>query len=68
MKRLFCSPRETCKKLEDDRSLPGEVILEMRDVGEPLISDFLADVRRGQPLASEDLGVHAHDQDLRTTG
>src|SRR6516225_982158 len=52
------------KELEDDRPLPGEVILEMRDVGEPLIPDFLADVRRGQPLASEDLGVHAHDQDL----
>src|SRR6516162_10246586 len=36
----------------------------MRDVGEPLIPDFLANVRPGQPLASEDLGVHAHDQDL----
>src|SRR5215471_14988527 len=52
------------KELEDDRPLSSKVILEMRDVGEPLIPDFLADVRRGQPLATEDLGVHAHDQDL----
>ena len=36
----------------------------MRDVGEPLIPNFLADVRRGQPLTFQHLGMHAHDQDL----
>src|SRR6516162_3799751 len=61
---LLLRARDVQKELEDDRPLPGEVILEMRDVGEPLIPDFFANVRRGQPLASENLGVHAHDQDL----
>jgi hypothetical protein len=34
------------------------------DVNEPLIPDSLADARRGQLLPLEDVGVHAHDEDL----
>src|SRR4029077_7614188 len=46
---LLLLARDVQKELKDDRPLPGEVILEMRDVGEPLIPDFLANIRRGQP-------------------
>ena len=65
MKRFFCSLRDTCKEeLQNFRPLSGEVVLEMRDVGEPLVPDPLADERRGQLLPLQDLRVHAHDEDF----
>ena len=36
----------------------------MRDVGEPLVPDPLADERRGQLLPFEELGMHADDEDF----
>src|SRR5262249_22252023 len=57
-------PRNVQEELEDDHALPGEVVLEMRDVGEPFVPDVLAHEFRRQLLPLQDLLVHAHDQDL----
>jgi hypothetical protein len=44
--------------------LPADVILEIRDVGEPLAPNVLADERCGQLLALQYLGMYAHDEDF----
>src|SRR5262249_61924629 len=61
---LLLLARDVQKEFKDDRPLPREVVLEVRDVGEPLIPDSLADAPRRQPLPPEEFQVHAHDQDL----
>ena len=40
---LLLLARHVQEELEDDRSLPRQVVLEMRDVREPLVPDALAD-------------------------
>ena len=42
----------------------GGVVLEMRDVGESLVPDPLADERLGQLLPFEELGMDADDEDF----
>src|SRR5215831_5709871 len=59
---LLFLARHIEKELEDDGPLAGEVILEMRDVGEPLVPDVFADKLGGQLLAPENFLVHANDQ------
>src|SRR6516164_9703050 len=61
---LLFLARQVKEELEDDDSLPSEVILEVRDVGESLVPDALADQRPGQVLLVQDILVHANDQDL----
>ena len=39
---LLLLAREVQEKLENDDALPGEVVLEARDVGEPFVPDVLA--------------------------
>ena len=61
---LLFLARHVQEELEDDRPLSGEVVLEMRDVGEALIPDALANERRGKLLPLQDLLMHAHDENL----
>src|SRR5208283_3151412 len=49
-------------ELEDDHALPGEIVLEPRDVGEPLVPDSLADKLWRQLLRLEQLLVDAHHE------
>src|SRR5208282_6752316 len=65
---LLFLPRDVQEELEDDRPLPGEVVLEMSDVGETLVPDSLADKLLGQLLPLKDLLMHAHDEDLFVVG
>ena len=44
---LLLLARDVQEEFEDDRALSREVVLEVRDVGEPVIPDSLADVLRG---------------------
>jgi hypothetical protein len=39
---LLLLARHVQEELEDDPTLPGEVVLEARDVGEPFVPDVLA--------------------------
>ena len=64
MKRFFCSLRDTCEELQNVRALSGGVVLEMRDVSEPLIPDSLADELRRQFVPFEEPGTDAHDEDF----
>src|SRR5262249_35178169 len=43
---LLCA-RDMQKEFQNDRSLPAEIILEMRNVPEPFVPDSLVDVLRG---------------------
>src|SRR5208337_2974654 len=61
---LLFLAREVEEELEDDRPLPGEVVLEVRDVGEALVPDAFAEERRGKLLPLQDLLVHPHDENL----
>ena len=61
---LLLLARDVQKEFEEDCPLPHEVVFEVRDVGESLIPDSLADASRGQPLPPEDFRVHAYDKDL----
>jgi len=56
--------REMQKEFEDDRSLSREIVLEIGDVGEPLIPDSLTDAVLGELLLRQDFRVHAHDEHL----
>src|SRR5262249_56527023 len=49
---LLLLARDVQKELEEDCPLPREIVLEVRDVGEPLLPDSLADAPRGPPPAS----------------
>src|SRR5262252_1670972 len=60
--------RHVQEELEDDDSLPSEVILKVRDIGEPLVPYAIADQGFGNLLLLEDLLVHAHNQDLLVIG
>ena len=53
---LLLVARDVKEELQNFRPLPRRVVLEMRDVGEPLIPDALADERRRQLLRLEDSG------------
>src|SRR5262245_42182422 len=61
-------PRDVEEELEDDGSLPGQVVLEVRDVGQPLVPDALRHELRGEPLPVQDLLVDAHHEDLLVVG
>src|SRR5215472_17142624 len=68
-KALFlCLARHVQEELEDDDSLPSEVILKASNMGEPLVPYALTDQRLGYLLLLEDLLVHAHNQDLLVIG
>src|SRR5262249_60439987 len=56
------------EKLENDHTLPGQVVLEMRYVGEPFVPDALAHEDRRQPLPLQDILVHSHNEDLLLVG
>ena len=51
---LLFLTREVQDELEDDRPLPGEVILEMRDVRETLVPNLFANEFWGQRLPLQD--------------
>src|SRR4030088_2210446 len=61
---LLLLARHVKEELQNFRPPPAGVVLEMRDVGEPLVPDSLADQRRRQLLRFEDLGMHSHDEDF----
>src|SRR5215467_10321451 len=61
---LLFLARDLQKELEDNNSLTGEVVLEVCDIGEPLVPYPLPDKRLGQLLLPQDLLVHAHYQDF----
>ena len=63
-KSLLFLARKVQEELEDDRPLSGEVVLEMRDVGEALVPDALANERRGKLLPLQNFVMHAHDENL----
>jgi hypothetical protein len=48
---LLLLAREMQEELEDDHALPGEVVLEVGDVGEALVPNPFADELRRQLLA-----------------
>ena len=52
---LLLLARDVQKEFEEDCPLPHEVVFEVRDVGESLIPDSLADASRGQPLPPDEL-------------
>src|SRR5215469_4202124 len=56
------------EELENDRSPPSEVVLEMRDIGKPLVPDALAHELRRQILPLQDVLVHAYDEDFLIVG
>jgi hypothetical protein len=56
------------EELEDNDSLTSEVVLEVRDIGKPLVPYALPNKRLGQLLLLQDLLVHAHNQDLLIIG
>lgn len=55
-------PRDVEEELQDDRALPGEVILKVREIAESLVPDALAHQRRMQLLLLQDVLVHAHNE------
>src|SRR5215469_17266539 len=61
---LLLLARHVQEELENDRPLPSEVILEVRNVEEPLAPDAFAHERRGQLLSLQDMLVNAHNEDL----
>src|SRR5262249_1774752 len=61
---LLFLARQVEEKLENDRALPREVILEMRDIRKPLPPDVLAHELRRHFLSFEDVLVHAHNEDF----
>ena len=61
---LLLLARDVQKEFEEDRPLSREVVLEVRDVGEPSSQILLPTFRGGQPLPPQDFRVHAHDEDL----
>src|SRR5215469_435962 len=65
---LLFLARHLEEELEDDDSLTSEVILEMLDIGEPLVPYALPDKRPGHLLLLQDVLVHAHNQDLLVIG
>src|SRR5262245_10605409 len=56
--------RHVQEELEDDRALPGEIILEIGDIGETLIPDSLVNATLRKLFLSQDFWVHAHDENL----
>ena len=65
MKRFFLLlARHVQEELENDRPLPREVILEVRNVEEPLIPDAFAHERRRQLLSLQDMLMNPHNEDL----
>ena len=65
---LLFLARHVQEEFEDDHPLPGEVVLEVRDVGEALVPNALTYERRGQLLPSQNLLVHTNDEDLLIVG
>src|SRR5262245_2513123 len=61
---LLLLARHVQEELENDCPLPSEVILEVRNVGEPLIPDAFAHEPRGQLLLLQDRLMNAHNEDL----
>ena len=61
---LLLLARHVQEELQNFCPLAGRVVLKMRDVGQPLVPDPLADERRGQLLPLQDFRVHAHDEDF----
>src|SRR6516165_828535 len=59
---LLLVAREVQKELQNDGPLPREVVLEVSDVGEPLVPDALAHEAGGEPLLFQNVLVHAHDE------
>ena len=69
MKRFFCSLLgEVEVELEDHHALTRQIVLEPRNVGEPLVPDRLADQLRRHLLRLQQLLVHPHDEDLFVVG
>src|SRR6516164_7670089 len=60
--------RHVQEELEDNDSLPSEVILKVRDIGEPLAPYALSHQRLRYLLLLQDRLVHAHNQDLLVIG
>jgi hypothetical protein len=56
------------KELENDRSLPSEIILEVRDIKKSLLPDVLAHELRRQLLSFQDILVHTHNEDFLIVG
>jgi hypothetical protein len=52
------------KELQNLCPLSGDVVLEIRNVGEPLVPDALADESGRQLLPLQHLGMHPHDEDF----
>src|SRR5579871_482457 len=65
---LLLLARQMQKELENDRPLPGEVILEARDIEQPLVPDALAHELRRQLLLLQDILVYTHHEDLLVVG
>src|SRR6185312_1400293 len=65
---LLLLARHVQEEFEDDDALPGKVILEAHDVGEPFVPDALADELRRQFLILQNSFVHAHNQDFLVIG
>src|SRR5215468_9584205 len=65
---LLFLARQQQEKLEDNDSLTSEVMLEVRDISEPLVPYVLPDKRLGYLLLFQDLLVHAQNQDLLVIG
>src|SRR5262245_23101839 len=61
---LLLLARHVQKKLENDRPLPSEIILEVRNVEESLIPDAFAHERWRQLLSLQNMLMHAHHEDL----
>src|SRR5215467_15469988 len=61
---LLLFARHVQEELENDGPLPSEVILEVRNVEEPLIPDAFAHERRGQHLSLQDMLMNAHNENL----
>src|SRR5215470_4348508 len=58
---LLFLARHIQEEFQDDGSLSRQIVLEMRDVSEPLVPDPLSDERRRQLLAFQNLVMHAKD-------
>src|SRR5215472_9455321 len=64
---LLCA-RYMQEELQDDSPLPGEVVLEVSDVGEPLVPNALAHQMGRKPLPLQDVLVHTHNENLLVIG